>query len=257
MSARAAVALCAERVAAGDPDRFAATMASPPGARPGLFALYAANLEIARAPWASAQPQLAEIRLMWWVEALEALAEGRTPPAHEIGPALSALPGPALAGLIAAARARAADCWSDPFADEAALWDYLAATSGQVYAAAGAVLGAAPEALCAFGQAAGLAAWLRAQPELAARGRLMLAAGAAPAEACFAALARDGLGRLARARAALRAAPPAARLASLPGWQAEAVLRRAAQAPERVAQGRLGSSEFARRLGLLRARLTL
>lgn len=265
MSADVAVALCAERVAAADPDRFAATMASPPEARPGLFALYAANLEIARAPWASAQPQLAEIRLMWWVEALEALAGRGTPPAHEIGPALCALPRPALAGLVAAARARQADCWAEPFANEAALWEYLAATSGQLYAAAGAVLGATSAALAEFGQAAGLAAWLRAQPELLARGRLTLAGGATPgearhgagAEARFAALAHDGLDRLARARAALREAPRAARFASLPGWQAAAVLRRAALAPEMVAQGRLGGSEFARRLGLLRARLTL
>ena len=38
-------------------------MAAPPAARPGLLALYAFNLEIARAPWVVSEPMLAEIRL--------------------------------------------------------------------------------------------------------------------------------------------------------------------------------------------------
>ncbi len=50
---------CAERVEKGDPDRFAATMAAPPAARARLWPLYAVNLEIARAPWASSEPATA------------------------------------------------------------------------------------------------------------------------------------------------------------------------------------------------------
>ncbi|PKP73045.1 MAG: phytoene synthase, partial [Alphaproteobacteria bacterium HGW-Alphaproteobacteria-6] len=47
------LAACAEMVRAGDPDRFAATMAAAPAIRDRLWPLYAANLEIARAPWAA------------------------------------------------------------------------------------------------------------------------------------------------------------------------------------------------------------
>lgn len=249
------VALCAERLAAGDPDRFAAVMACPVSDRPALFALYAANLAIAQAPWASAEPLVAEMRLQWWIDALEALAAQGRPVPQEIGPALQALPEAALRGLITVAEARRVDCHGEAFADAARLWDYLDATSGALAAAAGACLGAGSEAaLHAHGTAAGLANWLIALPELTARGRLTLA-GATPDT--LALLARDGAARLLAAQAALRTAPAAARLAALSGWQAAAVLHRAAGAPERIAAGALRGSEFSRRLGLLRARLAV
>jgi len=248
----AAFALCAQRVEAGDPDRFAAVMATPAAMRGPLWAVYAANLEIARAPWASAEPLVAEMRLQWWIDALEKRAEGGAEPPHEIGPALAALPEAALRALARAAEARRADCWSDPFEHAAMLWDYLAASSGEVYAAAGAVLGAKDiEALRTFGAAAGLAQWLVALPELRARGRLDLAGD----EAGLADLAAEGLVRLDAARAGLRASGRAERLAALPGWEARAVLRRAAGDPARIAKGTLRGSEFTRRLGLLRAAL--
>jgi phytoene/squalene synthetase len=44
---------CAQLVERGDPDRFRAVMAAPPEARRVLFPIYAANVEIARAPWVS------------------------------------------------------------------------------------------------------------------------------------------------------------------------------------------------------------
>ena len=250
-----ALALCAERLAAGDPDRFAAVMAAPPADRPALFALYAANLAIAQAPWASAEPLVAEMRVQWWIDALGALAKQRKPVPQDIGPALQALPPEALRGLITAAEARRADCHGEVFPDAARLWDYLDATSGAICAAAGACFDAGFEVtLHAYGAATGLANWLIALPELTARGRLTLA-GAEPA--ALAALAREGEARLMAAQAALRFAPSAARVAALSGWQAAGVLRRAAASPERIAAGALRGSEFARRLGLLRARLAV
>lgn len=247
---KAALTLCAERVAAGDPDRFAAVMATPADLRAPLWALYAANLEIARAPWASAEPLVAEMRLQWWIDALAAQAARGTELPHEIGPALTLLPAEVLVALAEAAEARRVDCWAEPFADSASLWDYLDATSGAIYAAAGRVLGADPGVLRDFGAAAGLAQWLRALPELRARGRLDLAGAAEPA---LAALAQEGRARLQRAQAAL--STQAARRAALPGWRAGAILRRAAQAPGRIVEGRLEGSEFARRFALLAAAL--
>lgn len=251
----AAVALCAERLAAGDPDRFSAVMASPGRLRPGLFALYATNLELARAPWASAEPLVAEMRLQWWVDALAARAAGRQAVPHDIGPALEVLSPSVLHLLGAVAEARRADCWGDPFADETALWAYLEATSGGLFDAAGQVIGAADApGLRAYGAAVGMANWLVAQPELARRGRLCLA-GADPAR--LGQLASQALDRLTLSERALHGAPKAARLAALPGWQARGVLERAASAPARISEGRLRSPEVVRRYGLLRARLAI
>lgn len=242
----------AARVEAGDPDRFAATMATPAHWRSALWPIYAANLEIARAPWVSAEPMVGEMRLQWWVDVLEALAADGRPPAHEIGAALAAV-APAAPALAAIAEARRRDCWGEPFADGAELESYLEETSGALYAAAGLVLGAGQEAQRAlrdFGAAAGAAAWLQAAPELARRGREALPTGFA--EHDIAAFADRALVRLALAQDGLRRAGPAARLAMLPGWQAQAMLQKARSTPQKVAQGDLPGSEFSRRFSLLR-----
>ena len=68
------VAACAGLVERGDPDRFLAVMAAPPAARARLFPLYAFNLEVARAPWVTQEPMIAEMRLQWWRDAVEMLA---------------------------------------------------------------------------------------------------------------------------------------------------------------------------------------
>ena len=57
---------CAALVERGDPDRFAAVMAAPVAARTRLWPLYAFNLEVARAPWVTKEPMIAEMRLQWW-----------------------------------------------------------------------------------------------------------------------------------------------------------------------------------------------
>jgi phytoene/squalene synthetase len=75
---------CAEMVERSDPDRFRVAMAAPPAAREVLFPLYAFNLEVARAPWRTREPMLAEMRLQWWGDVVESCAAGQTPPAHEV-----------------------------------------------------------------------------------------------------------------------------------------------------------------------------
>lgn len=244
----ASLTAAAEAVRRGDPDRFAATMAAPADLRDRLWPLYAANLEIARAPWASAEPMVAEMRLQWWIDALEGVGEGREPP-HEIGPALMPLAGPAR-HLIAVAEARRADCWPKPFADRAALWAYLDQTAGSLYWGAAEALGAPEGAegqVRGFGAGAGLAALLRAWPELVARNRPPMA-GLGPDE--FRTLAEEGLARLAAGRRALRGP---ARAALLPGWQARTLLGRVRKGADPLVPGTLELSEFSRRTGLLRA----
>uniref|UniRef100_UPI003BA586B0 hypothetical protein n=1 Tax=Niveispirillum sp. TaxID=1917217 RepID=UPI003BA586B0 len=97
------------------------------------------------------------------------------------------------------------------------------------------------------------AAFLRAVPELEARGRRPLVDTRAGA---VVGLARDGLARLADARRARGRVPPGARAAFLSGWQTEALLRQVLADPRRVTEGRLGLSEFARRGGLVWAAIT-
>lgn len=244
----AAIARSAALVEAGDRDRFAAVMATDPAYRAQLWPLYALNLEIVRAPWASSEPFVAEMRLQWWVDALEALRDEGRVPAHEIGPALAPLRDH-LGPMIALAEARRWDCWREPFEDAAAFESYIDATAGHLAWAAARALGAPLETegtLRARAFAAGLASFLVAVPELRARGRHPLLDDSADA---ISTLARAGLARLGSGGAL----PAAARVALLPGWQARGILMRAAREPGRVLEGRLAPSEFARRAGLLRA----
>lgn len=242
---------CARLVEQGDPDRFAATMAVRPTARARLLPLYAYNLEVARAPWAASEPMIAEMRLQWWRDILEDPARR----AHEVAGPLhdliraAALPIDVLDRMAAARRW---DIWREPFEDRAAFDAYLDDTAGGLMWLAAKATGAAPEAEAparALGRAAGLAAFLRAVPELAARGRRPLLDDRPEA---LAALAREGLGRLDQARQSRRMIGPAA----LAAWQTGPLLRLAALAPERIAQGRLTLSEFTRRGRLLWAAAT-
>lgn len=250
---------CARAVETGDPDRFAAALAAPPAARVVLWPLYALNLELARAPWASQEPLVAEMRLQWWIDALEALADAGRVPAHPIGAALADLcathPVP-LPALVALAEARRRDCWPDPFEDGQALADYLEATAGNLTWAAAHALGApamSEPMVRDHAYASGLANWLRAVPALAALGRAPLPD---PRPEALRALAQTGLARLDRARAARKVLPGAAVPALFAGWQARAVLGQVLANPERVHGGALAVSEFRRRAGLARMALT-
>ena len=233
---------CAEIVQRGDPDRFAAVMAAPTAARARLFPLYAFNLEVARAPWVSKEPMIGEMRLQWWRDVVAEPA----PRAHEVaGPfhALiqeAALPLGVIDRLI---EARIHDVYGEPFADGVAFDAYLDDTAGGLmWLAAKACGGTDESAARALGWAMGLANYLRAVPELEARGRQPLPDGRAEA---VQALAKDGLRRLATAKGRV---PVAAALAA---WQARGLLRQVVANPALVANGAMGLSEFALRGGLL------
>lgn len=251
------IAECAAITGKGDPDRFLAAMAAPVAARAALFPLYAFNVEVTRAPWASAEAMICEMRLQFWLDVLGEIASGAAPRAHEVAAPLAevlrsrALPVDALRDLV---EARRWDIYRAPFETGAQFDQYLEATAaGLMWISARAV--GAPEsaeaAVRGVGWAGGLAAFLRAVPELKARGRQPLVSER-PED--VAALAREGLARLAAARRAglPKAAVPALRAA----WRAEPTLRRAARAPERVLAGGVEESGAARRLGLWRRVLT-
>jgi 15-cis-phytoene synthase len=83
-------AFCENLVREQDPDRYFATLFAPAERRPGLFALYAFNIEIAKIREAVSEPIPGEIRLSWWREMLEGASgcerdphdHRRQPPSH-------------------------------------------------------------------------------------------------------------------------------------------------------------------------------
>jgi phytoene/squalene synthetase len=174
------------------------------------------------------------MRLQWWRDVVENAASGAAR-AHEVaGPVHdlireTGLPVAILDRLVAARRW---DCWSEPFADATALDTYLDETGGALMWLAGRALDAPDSAegtLRAYGRAAATASYLRAVPELHARGRHPLPEGLAPAT-----LARRGLDWLAEARSSRGRVPPVVRPALLSGWQTAPLLRRFAAGAERA-----------------------
>jgi phytoene/squalene synthetase len=244
---------CADLVERGDPDRWRTVMAAPPDRRAGLLALYAFNLEIARAPYVASESMLAEIRLRWWTDAVAEIFAGAPPRRHEVvAPLADAVAGGELPqelfdGMIAA---RLFDAGDAPFDDLEALRAYVDATSGNLMDLTARHLGASGVALPVvrrFARGAGVAALLRALPDLEALGRAPLPPGADVAE-----IARHGLADIQAARADRAVVPPAAAAALLPGWLADIRLHRAVADPECVLKGGLEVSEFRSRAVLLR-----
>ena len=234
---------CAALVERGDPDRFAAVMAAPVAARARLWPLYAFNLEVARAPWVTKEPMIAEMRLQWW---RDVVAEPSAR-AHEVAGPLHGLirqAGLPVEVLDRLAAARRWDIYRDAFADRAAFDAYLMDTGGGLMWLAALSLGApsAAEAqVRALGWATGLANYLRAVPDLEARGRVPLIDGRPEAVRD---LAVEGLARLKSSRGVRLGA---ARPVLLAGWQTGALLSQVQRDPLVVAEGRMGLAEFSKR----------
>ncbi|WP_425090435.1 squalene/phytoene synthase family protein [Tropicimonas sp. S265A] len=247
------LAACAGLVARADPDRFLAAMAAPVAARETLFPIYALNVEVSRAPWVTQEAMIAEMRLQWWRDALEELAQGKRPRAHEVvGPLAQALgEGTDWGALDRFVAARRWDIYRDPFEDDAHFERYLQDTAGTLMWVSAQALGAAEASEAAvrgFGWAVGLANYLRAVPALEERGRIPLLDGRPTA---LVALAETGLARLSDARDAAGPIPARARAALRAGWLAGPILKQVRAEPGRVAEGALGVSEFARRARLM------
>lgn len=238
---------CADLVAMGDPDRFAATMAAPVSAREKLLPIYAFNVEVARAPWAASEPMIGEMRLQWWRDALEEIAEGKAVRQHEVTtPLATVLDGGGTRLLDKLIAARRWDLFTDPFEDDGHFNEYLDATGGGLMWVSGRALGGTDEAVFReVGRASALANLFLAVPDLEARGRKPVVDGRPEA---LRALAQAALDRLQRVTF-----PKKGRAALLAGWRAKALLRRVAEDPRRVAEGTLAESEFRRRFGLIKA----
>ncbi len=242
MSFDADLTACAAIVEKGDPERFAAAMASPLAAREILFPLYAFNVEVSRAPWVTQEPMIAEMRLQWWRDALEEIASGKTVRRHEVvtplSRCLSAASAAALDRLVAARRW---DIYKDPFEDAAHLKNYLTETTAPLMAAAASALSAPPDTqtaqlLNALGYCTGLARFLRAVPALEAQNRIPLLDGRAEA---VAALAQNALSDFPKRRALRQQLAADARPAITEAYLAQSTLKLIAANPQHVADGRV------------------
>ncbi len=239
---------CADLVRRGDPERFRAVMAAPVPARAMLFPIYAFNVEVSRAPWVTAEPMIAEMRLQWWRDALAEIAEGGLVRRHEVVTPLAQVLSRDQAGrLDALVEARRSDIARAPFQDGAALDAYLAQTGGLLTAITAEALGSeTTKGAAVRGHAAAVANWLRAVPALEARGKVPLVDGRPQV---VAELAGQALLRWRSAPACSRAE----RIATLAAWQAPLVLARAARAPQLVAEGRLDPAPLRASAALVRA----
>jgi phytoene/squalene synthetase len=221
---------CAALVEKGDPLRFRAAMAAPVAARKILFPLYAFNIEVARAPWVTQEAMIAEMRLQWWRDALEEIAEGKTPRRHEVVDALAncldAEGARCLDGLIAARRW---DIYQDPFEDSAHFDAYINATSAHLMWTAARLLGTAEEQVVRdFAYGVGVANIFQAYPALTAQGRKPLLE---TADTAIAALAASGQARMDQARAGRRGVSKLAGAALIAGYHARPVLLQVQRAP--------------------------
>ncbi len=253
------VEACADLLAKGDPDRFLSAMTAPLDKRAGLLVLYAFNLEIARVPWMTAEPMIAEMRLQFWTDVIDDALSGKAARAHEVAAPLAELIqaqglhsfGGVLSQMV---QARQFDIYSDPHADIQALGNYLDQTAGHLMWLSAELCGAGQQdepAIRDFAFGAGLAALFRAAPALINAGRGPFADDSPPA---IADLAAQGLAAMAKSRAGPinRNAAPALRA----GWMARPILLRAWRDPSTVLEGRLEPSEFTRRSRLMLKTMT-
>ena len=126
-----------------DPDRYFATLFAPKEHRPGLWALYAFNMEIARVRQMVSEPLPGEVRLQWWRDVIE----GQRPSdgsAHPLAAAILAtietyrLPIKPFVDLI---DARVFDLYDDLMPSWNDLEGYLGETSSSLISLASMVLG--------------------------------------------------------------------------------------------------------------------
>lgn len=243
---------CAKIVEKGDPDRFAAVMTLPVDARAKLFPIFAANVEVARAPWVTSEPIIAQMRLQWWADAFAEIQAADMVRRHEVVTPLAVLLAKDHADLMAVmVEARRWDVESEPFEDMSHFDTYLTETTGNLLWVAAQVLGAhvaEVEQFSCAAQGVAIGNWLRAIPALEAAGKRVLVDGRPEAVAD---LAARGLAFLNAQRGLSRAS----QMALLTGWRARAALKAAARNPMAVADGALDEGEAWRRLSLVKARV--
>ncbi|WP_404403920.1 phytoene/squalene synthase family protein [Pelagibacterium halotolerans] len=129
-----------------DPDRYAATLIIPPAYRANVQALYAFAAEVAGIRERVSEPTPGEIRLQWWVDALEGKGHGevtQNPVADALFVTLKEyeLPAGPLVRLLAARRF---DLYDDPMTDMGQFEGYAGETTSILYQYAAMILSGGP-----------------------------------------------------------------------------------------------------------------
>lgn len=148
-------ALCLAMLRDTDRDRYLACLLSPEDKRGALASLYAFNAEIARVRDVVREPLPGEIRLQWWRDLLEGVAEGDTggnPLAASLIETVDRYHLPRET-LVAMTEARIFDLYDDALPDRNALEGYSGETASALIQLAGLVL--SPEDAIRCGDAAG------------------------------------------------------------------------------------------------------
>lgn len=240
---------CANLVKEGDEDRFLSVMASAPEMRAVLFPLYAFNVEVSKAAWASQEPLLCQMRLQYLHDLVEKIFAGGALPNMPLAEPLAQvvrqgdLPKQLLLELVSA---RDWDIGRDGFENAAHFNRYLDHTAGNLMVMAARATGITDRyeaAARAHGFGMGLASFLIAAPDLKAHGRTPLideTPTALVGLAQQALQAIDAAENVPNGQAALRA-----------GWDTRRVLKMVTRQPERVLEGRLQVSPFRRKSSLL------
>jgi 15-cis-phytoene synthase len=162
---------CQDVVRQWDKDRYLSALLAADDKRTHLFALYAFDAEIARIRTLVSEPQIGEIRMQWWVDTLDAIANGGKidhPIALQLSTTINthSLPIQHLSKLI---EARRAELYADKFPDLFSLESYIAETDAVVMQCAAMILdrdGAAKNATTIgyYAAAFGLARLLANEP---------------------------------------------------------------------------------------------
>lgn len=244
-----------------DFDRYAASLALPIAHRDAVQAIWAFSAEVAATSERVSEPTPGEIRLQWWVDALEGKGHGdvsKNPIANALLTTLGqySLPTVPLLRLLAARRF---DLYGDPMPDITQFEGYAGETTSLLYQYAAMILvgSAAEEAADAAGHlgvAQALAGHIRAFGFNASRGRIFLplsiftANGVTEAEilsgtssdrldGALAQLREIALDHLDKAEAAIAKLPKAMK----PAFAASALIRPMIKAET----GRVGAAVFA------------
>jgi phytoene synthase len=166
-----------------DKDRWLASLFVPRQRRRHIHALYAFSLETARVREIVSEPLLGEIRLQWWLDALDGTSESDAK-ANPVAAALLDtiarfdLPQAPIRKLISA---RAADLYGDPVQSVAALESYAEATCSTLFRIAARILegeesAASRDAALHAGIAYGITGLIRALPWHCARDQVFVPA---------------------------------------------------------------------------------
>lgn len=259
-------------------DRAVAALLSPKPERDALLALAAFSAELVRiAPQTRREPQMGEIRLQWWRDALENPSAPAT--GHPVADAMKAgmlRHGWSTADVVGIIDSHAHDGIADAYADDTELVATLTLGEGTLFRLAATTLGMAPgpdlERLAGdAGVAYGLARRLMALPELVALGHVPLPqarihaagielpnilAGEADVTGLVGGLSDLAAGKLAVARPIIHRLSRRFRCAFLPLALVGPYLRKAGQAGRNALRDPADIAPFGRMVRILGARVT-